>query len=94
MRYIVAGISFLFVWFGVALICGFILLMVFPTQGPALVGIGMDWRNLPGTILGIWAGVHSWRVSLRKAAEKDAKRQSKAHPSSGANREPAGGTGS
>jgi len=84
MKYIVAGISFLFVWVGVAVICGFIMLMVFPTQGQALVGIGMDWRNLPGTILGIWAGLHSWRVSLRKVQEKEAKKRNKAQPSAGA----------
>jgi hypothetical protein len=54
------------------------LLLIFPAQGLAPVGIGIGWRNLPGTLLGIWAGVHSWRVSLRKAAEKEAKRQTKA----------------
>ena len=80
MKWIVAGISFLFVWFGVALICGFVLLMIWPTQGPALVGIGMDWRNLPGTILGILAGVQSWRVSLRKAREKEAKKENTGKP--------------
>jgi hypothetical protein len=77
MKYVVAAISFLFVWFGVALVCGMIMVMVFPTQGPTVVGFGTDWRNLPGTILGIFAGVQSWRVSLRKAREKQAKKQSK-----------------
>jgi hypothetical protein len=75
MRYIVALISFVFVWFGVAIVCGLIMLMLFPTQRPVLVGIGMDWRNLPGTLLGVLAGAQSWRAALRKAREKDNKKR-------------------
>ncbi|MGA2604097.1 MAG: hypothetical protein ABSG14_07700 [Verrucomicrobiia bacterium] len=77
MKYVVAAISFLFVWLGVAVVCGMIMVMVFPTQRATVVGIGGDWRNLPGTILGVLAGVQSWRVSLRKAKEKEAKKQLK-----------------
>lgn len=66
MKYIVAGISFFFIWFAVALIVGFILLAIFPTKTPMTVGIGFDWRNLPGTFLGLLAGIHSARTSLKR----------------------------
>jgi len=40
-----------------------------------LVGVGCDWINLPGTIIGFFAGLHSARATIRKAKEKkEAKR--------------------
>jgi len=55
--------------------------MIFPPKSDlAFVGIGTDWRNIPGTILGILAGIQSWRVSLRKADEKKLKNKDKAEP--------------
>ena len=51
-------------------LCGFAMFVLFPPKAQTvLVGIGLDWRNLPGTLLGLLAGIHSWRASLR-AAEK------------------------
>jgi hypothetical protein len=71
MQYFTALFTFLFSFFGLAFIIGLALLMIFPTKGPAVVGIGMDWRNLPGTLLGLWAGVHGWKTVMRKAREKE-----------------------
>jgi len=70
MKYFTALFTFLFSFFGVAIIVGLALLMIFPTKDPAVVGIGTDWRNIPGTLLGVWAGVHGWKTVMRKAREK------------------------
>lgn len=43
-------------------------------QGSILF-IGFGWQSFPGWILGIWAGVHSWKVSLLKADKNKIKRQ-------------------
>jgi hypothetical protein len=81
MKYITAGISFLFIFFGVAIIVGIVMVMVFPSeQERVLVGVGTNGRNLPGTILGFLAGIQSWRVSIRKAEEKNLKRNRMYNP--------------
>jgi MFS family permease len=75
MRYFVAGLSFLLVWVGVAVVVGLILALIVPPQQPwVFLGIGFDLRTLSGTILGLLAGVHAARTSLRFDKEKDAKR--------------------
>ncbi len=67
VRYVVGAISFLIVWIGVAVVIGFAISLMFPpTDGRFGVGIGTDLRNLPGTILGILAGIHSFRASVRE----------------------------
>ncbi len=73
MKYFTALFTFLFSFLGVAFIVGLALLLIFPTKGPAVVGIGLDWRNLPGTILGLWAGIHGWKTVMRKARAKEDK---------------------
>src|SRR4051812_47518185 len=66
-RYIVGAIGFVLVTFVVAIIVGFIMMLVFPPAGErVMVGIGLDWRNVPGTLLGIFAGIHSFRASIRE----------------------------
>jgi hypothetical protein len=78
MRYIVAGVGFALVWLMVAVLTGAAMVHVFPPQrDTGFVGIGFDWRNLPGTLLGILAGIHSWRASLRAAEKKDEERRKK-----------------
>jgi hypothetical protein len=71
MKYVAAVISFFFCWVAVAIICGIIMLIIFPpSTSHAFAGIGMGARNLPGTILGLMAGVHSAGRALRpKEAE-------------------------
>lgn len=77
MKHIAPLFSFLFSFFGVAFIVGLALLLVFPTKEAAVVGIGIDWRNLPGSLLGIWAGVYAWKASIRSAEAAKAKKQAK-----------------
>ena len=75
VQYIVGLISFILVSVVVALVVGFVMVLLFPpaSDGEVTVGIGMNWRNLPGTILGVWAGVHSFRASIKvsKKPEKN-----------------------
>jgi hypothetical protein len=49
------GAACMAVAFGV----GFVVNLLFPSEGPAYVGIGLGARNLPGTILGVlaWIGI-------------------------------------
>jgi hypothetical protein len=67
VRLIVGLIGFLLVWFVVAVLVGFIMSMLFPRPGAhsMVVGIGMDWRNIPGTVLGLLAGIQSFRASTK-----------------------------
>ena len=71
-RYIVGTIGFLLVWFVVAMVLGWVMVLVFPPSygGQAVVGIGFDWRSLPGTILGFLAGLQSFRASIRDRKRK------------------------
>ena len=74
VRYIVGAIGFLLVWFVVAVVVGLLVALVFPPpSGRAFTGIGWDWRNLPGTILGLLAGIQSFRASVRGPKKKDGK---------------------
>jgi Na+/H+-dicarboxylate symporter len=68
VRYIVGAIGFLLVWFVVAVVIGFVMGAIFPPPNGRYIfaGIGLDWRNLPGTILGLLAGIQSFRASVRK----------------------------
>src|ERR1035437_7025686 len=72
VRYIVGAVGFLIVWFVVAVVIGFIMEIVFgPAGGRSFVGIGLDWQNLPGTLIGLLAGVQSFRASVREPKKKD-----------------------
>ena len=74
VRYIVGTIGFLLVWLVVAIVIGMGMAMVFPpADGRFTAGIGLDWRNLPGTLLGLLAGAQSFRVSVRGPKKKDDK---------------------
>ena len=70
IRYVVGIIGFLMVWFVVAIVIGVVMMLLFPQTGDrAMAGVGLDWRNLPGTVLGLLAGVHSFRASIREPKE-------------------------
>jgi hypothetical protein len=65
-RYVVGAVGFLLVWLVVAVGVGLITALIFPSPGSrAFAGIGLDWRNFPGTILGLLAGIQSFRASVR-----------------------------
>lgn len=72
VRYIVGVIGLLLVWFVIATIVGIGMAMLFPRPGQhvVMVGIGPDWRNLPGAVLGLFAGVQSFRASVRERQKK------------------------
>ena len=72
VRYIVGIIGFLLVWCVVAVVIGAIMAMVFPRSGEhsVMVGIGLDWRNIPGTILGALAGLQSFRASIKESKKR------------------------
>lgn len=66
-RYIVGVVGFLLVWFVVAVVIGVVMALLFPLPGRSFVaGIALDWRNLPGTLLGLLAGLHSFRASVAR----------------------------
>jgi Na+/H+-dicarboxylate symporter len=71
VRYVVGAIGFLLVWFVVALVIGLGMGMLFPpSTGRVMAGFGLDWRNLPGNVLGVLAGIRSFRASVRKTVKK------------------------
>lgn len=72
IRYAVGVIGFLLVWFIVAVIVGLGMTTLFPRPGGSvvMVGIGPDWRNVPGAILGFFAGIQSFRASTRERKKK------------------------
>ena len=75
IRYIVGAIGFLLVWGVVAIVIGYIVTMfVPPPHGETVkLGVFLDWRNLPGTILGLLAAIQSFRASVRDSKKKDGK---------------------
>jgi hypothetical protein len=73
VRYAVGVIGFLFVWYGVAFVVSIVVTFIFPPTIDETVtyGIGLHWRNLPGTILGLLAGIQSFRASVRGPQAED-----------------------
>jgi len=76
MKYIVAGIAFVFIWFAVSFLTGLIMLAIIKPDPPVVVGIGFDRINLPGTVLGFLAGLYSAKASIRAANKKSEKKNS------------------
>lgn len=56
----------------VAIVVGFVMVLIFPVDAQEVDGSAGGWRNIPGTILGLLAGIHSFRASV-----KDPKRGSR-----------------
>jgi hypothetical protein len=63
IRYIFAVLGFVGVWFAVAALVALCLSFLFPSAGEH-DGV-INWRSLPGSVLGIWLGYHLFRVILR-----------------------------
>ena len=79
-RYAAAGVNFVLMWAMVALVVGIVVHMIFPhpdpsgSAGPESPGLlrgflelVLDWRNLPGVLLGLILAVRSARASLRNS---------------------------
>jgi hypothetical protein len=74
VRYLAGTIAFLLVWLVVAIVIGVGMAAFFPPPGRDFTaGIGPEWRNLPGTILGLSAGVLAFRAFARGSKKKDDK---------------------
>ena len=72
VRYIVGAVGFVFVWFVIAVVIGLGMALLFPPgRGDFMAGVSLDWRNLPGTILGLLAGIQSFRASVRGSKKQD-----------------------
>jgi membrane associated rhomboid family serine protease len=65
IRYIVGVIGFLMVMIVVAVVVGFVMVLIFPLDAQEAAGSAGGWRNIPGTILGLLAGIQSFRASVR-----------------------------
>lgn len=73
-RYLVGAVGFLLVWVGVIFIVGIALNIVFPPPGDVIaVGFFGDWRNQVGVTLGFFAGLSSFRASIRDPKKKEEK---------------------
>jgi membrane associated rhomboid family serine protease len=67
VSYTVGAVGFLLVWIVVAIVIGFGMAIIFPPSGERfIIGISLDWRNLPGTVVGLFAGVKSFRASIKE----------------------------
>lgn len=75
IRYIVGAVGFLLVWGFVAAAVN-VLVTFFISPGHhdfAGPGLGWNWRDLPGHLLGLFAGIQSFRASVRVPQEKSSK---------------------
>jgi hypothetical protein len=76
MKYFTATFTLIFMFIATAIVCGLIMNLLFPpAHDTFLAGVGLGWRNLPGTILGLFAAIHSAKVSLRKGSQREARLQ-------------------
>jgi len=85
MKQLAAVLSFLFMWFFVAIICGFVMGYLFPSGGLMYIGIGFneDWRTWPGAILGVLAGIHSAKAALNPKPPRNKRGRSNANGGDG-----------
>ena len=59
-------VGLLLVWLVTAVVCGILMAWMFPlAQNHFLAGFVLNWRNLPGIILGFFLGIQSFRASVR-----------------------------
>jgi hypothetical protein len=66
LRYFVAAIAFLLLWFLVAVGIGLLTILLFPpTEARTPIGIAFDPRNLPGTLVGFVVALLLVRAFLR-----------------------------
>ena len=75
MKYVVAGIAFILIWFFSSFLIGLLLVLIFRPDHHVVIGVGLDWINLPGTIIGFFAGLHSAKATIRRANAKERKNQ-------------------
>jgi len=76
MKYVVAGISFILIWLFSSFLIGLLMVIIIKPDRPVVVGVGFDWINFPGTIVGLFAGLHSAKATIRRANAKERKKVS------------------
>lgn len=71
LRIVLGTFGFLIVWFAVAAGVGSVMVTILPSVG-GFVGDVLNWRNLPGSILGILVGAKAFRpiVKMLTPSEK------------------------
>ena len=75
MKYVVAVVGFIFIWFFSSFLIGLLMILIFKPDHPVIVGVGLDWLNIPGTIIGFFAGLHSAKATIRRANAKERKNE-------------------
>jgi hypothetical protein len=70
VRVLFGLVVFLFVWFAVAAVVGSVMVRMFPASEGFLEDV-VNWRNLPGSMLGIFAGAKAFRAIVRALEPKE-----------------------
>lgn len=66
LRFIIATIALVFVWFVVFVGVGWLIGILFqPRNGAQFLGIWLDWHGLPGLIIGLVMGIRAFRTIAR-----------------------------
>jgi H+/Cl- antiporter ClcA len=70
-RYVAGAIGFLLVWVVIAGVVKFLVIhFISPGHGAFFTpGNDWTWRDIPGTLLGLVAGIQSFRASIREPQE-------------------------
>jgi hypothetical protein len=69
-RFVLTCVLFLLVWDITAVIVGLLMELAFPSPGDSDIGVGLTWRNLPGTVLGFFAACRTWRAMIDHHLER------------------------
>ena len=64
VRILLGSLGFLIVWFAVAVGVGSVMVAMLPVSEGFAEDV-LDWRNLPGSMLGIFAGAKAFRAIVR-----------------------------
>ena len=75
MKYIVAGIAFISIWFASYFLIGLVSVFIIRPKRPVMRGVGPEWINLHGTIFGFLAGLHSAKETIRRANARAGKKE-------------------
>jgi hypothetical protein len=74
MKYVIAVIGFLVVSVVMAFACGLIMETLLPAEYP-IPGVGIDWKFLPGIVIGLLGGAQSWQASLRVVQKRHTRKR-------------------
>jgi hypothetical protein len=66
LRYVLAALALLIDWVAGYAVIGTGMCIIFPLPGHEIIVGGAGWRCLPGTVIGLLAGVYHFRAMVRK----------------------------